>query len=135
MARVAGLKELEDLRARQKSEALSDLESPSSMLVSKESPKQKNMQAMLPEIPIKLPLSRSQFKDQITKVRIKSEPMIIDGIEHLGIIHDVSLTREPRVYRFCGDRYTARVHLSPECFSLLDMKEVTQRKLFLTKLF
>lgn len=135
MARVAGLKELEDLRARQKSEALSDLESPSSMLVSKESPKQKNMQAMLPEIQIKLPLSRSQFKDQITKVRIKSEPMIIDGIEHLGIIHDVSLTREPRVYRFCGDRYTARVHLSPECFSLLDMKEVTQRKLFLTKLF
>lgn len=90
---------------------------------------------MVPEMPKKLPLSKTQFKDQITKIKVKSEPMIIDGIEHLGIIHDVSLTREPRVYRFCGDRYTARVHLSPECFSLLDMKEVTQRILIFNKLF
>lgn len=135
MARETGLKELEDLRARQKSEALSDSEPPSLMIVPNESPKQKNTHAMVPEMPKKLPLSKSQFKDQITRIKIKTEPMIIDGIEHLGIIHDVSLTREPRVYRFCGDRYTARVHLSPECFSLLDMKEVTQRILIFTKLF
>lgn len=131
-AREQGIKELADLRARQKSESM-----PEAKLPSPQTPPAPEKAALrqlgTPEMPKRLPLTKTEFKTNISKIKIKSEPMVIDGIEHLGIIHDISLTREPRVYRFCGDRYMARIHLSPGSYSLLDMKEVTQRRILFTQ--
>lgn len=131
MSKQAGLQELADLRTREKSE-VNGLQTAQpldntiqiSQSVQNDVANQEGM-----EMPKRLPLSKSQFKDLIGKARIKTEALSIDGIEHLGVIHDISLTREPRVYRFCGDRYTARVLLQSGSPSLLDMKEISQRSL------
>ena len=118
--REAGLKELAELRARRVSEKPSGKEDPS--LLDKETkPKTHN------EMPLKLPMTHSQFKDVIGKVKIKPEPLIISGIEHLGIIHDLLPTEDPRIFRFFGDRYIATVSFEHSPPIMLDMKEIPDR--------
>lgn len=120
LEREAGLKELEELRARRVSENPSAKEE--SPVVEGNDSKPKHN-----EMPKKLPLSHTKFKELIGKVKVKPELLEINGIEHIGTIHDICQTENPRIFRFFGDRYISTVtfELSPP--TLLDMKEIPDR--------
>lgn len=77
----------------------------------------------------RLPITKTQFKDYLSKMKVRADPLKIEGIEHLGIIHDICQTRDPQIFKFCGDRYTARIQLNSEGSTLLDLKEVEQRSI------
>jgi hypothetical protein len=121
LEREVGLKELADLRDRRVSEskAAKDLNSPT--LDKNANSKHHN------ELPIKGPMSHAQFKDLIGKVKVKSDLLVIDGLEHLGVIHDMIQTDQPQIYRFFGDRYIAKVSFETILPAILDMKEITER--------
>ena len=121
--RIAGLKELEDLRQRRVSETSPGNE------VSPDTPKKETIRGIHTEMPVKHPISHTTFKDLISKVRIKAETLGISGIEHLGVIHDLCPTSEPKVFRFFGDRYIATVSFETVPPSILDMKETPDRTL------
>lgn len=118
--REAGLKELAELRARRVSEQNAAKDDPSSL--DKDSKK-----ATHNEMPLTLPMTHGQFKEVIGKVKVKPEPLVINGIEHLGIIHDLLQTDDPRIFRFFGDRYIATVSFEHSPPIVLGMKEIPDR--------
>ena len=123
--RIAGLQELSELRKRRISE------SPVSQADVANHP-EKNNTSYPKEMPKKLPQTKTQFKDNIAKVKVKAEPLIIGGIEHLGVIHDVCRTDDSRIYRLFGDRYIATVSLESSPPSILNMTEITDRRQLFT---
>lgn len=127
LAREEGIRELEEIRVRQKSETEKVQQQ------KKEIPTLAESMAESPtgvpgEIYKKLPMSKSQFKDLIGNFKLKSDPLLIEGVQHLGVIHDLCPSGDPRVYRLCGDRYIGRIHLGEDVASLLDLKEIERRK-------
>lgn len=79
------------------------------------------------EMPTKLPVTKSVFNEVTGKMKVRTEDLNITGVEHMGIVHDVCITKDLRVYRLYGDRFTARVLIGPDGATMLDMKEISIR--------
>lgn len=123
LEREAGLKELAELRGKRTSISLQAKDQSAS-------PADKDPHSSMTGSTTRMPITHTTFKNLITKVRVKSETLVISGMEHLGVIHDLCYTENPKIFRFFGDRYMASVSFETTPATILNMKETKDRRFF-----
>jgi hypothetical protein len=70
------------------------------------------------------PLKKDQFKGIMATAKVKALSLVVEGVVHLGKIHDALPIPNSSYVRFCGDRYMATVNLDTACPSIVEFKEV-----------
>lgn len=71
------------------------------------------------------PLKKDQFKGITANAKIKANLLVVEGVVHLGKIHDALPIPNSTDVRFCGDRYMATVNLEGNPPSIVEFKEVS----------
>lgn len=71
------------------------------------------------------PLTKNQFKTLTGQLKLSSELIKVDGLEHLGAIHDVEVNPKTKHLRFYGDRFMATVDTEENPPNIVGMKEIS----------